>query len=94
MAGARCVAVCVVLSHMGKYRVCWQAKDELRNRVEKLLCGATSLVGWSNAAPGYWSTEGKCRLGYVIGLTSSSLTGHPNLPGDWIGAAWVAKFKP
>ena len=33
------------------------------------------MVGWSDAA--YWdqSTEGKCRLGYVIGLTSSTLKG-------------------
>ena len=34
-----------------------------------------TLVGWSDAAYRNQSTEGKCRLGYVIGSTSSTLKG-------------------
>ena len=34
-----------------------------------------TLVGWSDAAYGDQSTEGKCRLGFVIGLMSSTLKG-------------------
>ena len=52
-----------------------KAKGELCNRGGKMHFGWMFLVGWSDAAYGGQSTEGKCRLGYVVGLTSSSLKG-------------------
>ena len=33
------------------------------------------LVGWSDAAFGTLAKDGRCRLGYIIGLMSSTLTG-------------------
>ena len=42
---------------------------------EKLHCGTSSLVEWPRAAHVNQLTEGKGRLGYAIGLMSSSLTG-------------------
>ena len=52
-----------------------RAKQDLRNRGEKVHGGAMSSAGWSDAAYGSQSTGGKCRLGYVIGLMSSTLEG-------------------
>ena len=49
-------------------------------------CGAMTLVGWSHAACGDQSAEGKCRLGYVNGLTS------PTLKGPWHILSWASKF--
>ena len=40
----------------------------------KIHGGATTLVGWSEAAYGGQSSCGKCRLGYVTGLMSSILS--------------------
>ena len=37
--------------------------------------GSLTLVGWSDAAYGGLSEGGRCRLGYVVGLMSSSLSG-------------------
>ena len=48
--------------------------DDMRNRREKMHCGLTPLAGWSDAAAGDQSTGGKCRLGRVFCLMSSSLT--------------------
>ena len=45
-----------------------------------------TLVGWSEAAYGDQSSLGKCRLGYVIGLTSSDLCGPCHL------IQWASKF--
>ena len=33
------------------------------------------LVGWPDAAFGTHGQDGRCRLGYLIGLMSSTLTG-------------------
>ena len=52
-----------------------KAKDDMCNRGEKMHCGSMSLVGWSDAANGGQSTDGKCRLGRVIGLMPSSSAG-------------------
>ena len=47
-----------------------------RHRVNggKAHGGTLPLVGWSDAAYGKLSEDGRCRLGYIIGLTSSSLS--------------------
>ena len=45
-----------------------------------------SLVGWSDAAYGDLSQNGKCRLGYLIGLMASSLTGPCHV------LQWSSKF--
>ena len=45
-----------------------------------------SLVGWSDAAYGRLSEEGRCRLGYIIGLMSSSLSGPCHV------LQWTSKF--
>ena len=47
----------------------------LRKRGERVHRGTTAPAGWPHAAYGYQSTEGKCRLGYVVGLMSSTLKG-------------------
>ena len=45
-----------------------------------------SLAGWSDAAYGDLSQNGKCRLGYLIGIMSSSLTGPCHV------LQWTSKF--
>ena len=45
-----------------------------------------SLVGWSDAALGGRSTEGKSRVGFVIGLKSSSFSGPFHI------LQWKSKF--
>ena len=45
-----------------------------------MRCGATLLTGWPDAARGDQSSGGKCFLGYVIELMSSSLSGPWALP--------------
>ena len=45
-----------------------------------------TLVGWSDAAYGRLSEEGRCRLGYIIGLMSSSLSGPCHV------LQWTSKF--
>ena len=63
-----------------------QIRADLRNRSEKVHCSSTSLVGRFDAAYGDQSTEGECRLGHVIGLMSSPLSGlGQNLQ-------WISKF--
>ena len=52
-----------------------RARQDLRNRGEKVHSGSRPLVGLSDAASGGHSTEGRCRLGCAIGLTSSTLRG-------------------
>ena len=52
-----------------------KAKDDMCNSEETLHCGTAALAGWSDAAYRDQWPEGKCRLGCVIGLTISSLTG-------------------
>ena len=47
----------------------------MRNRGEELHYGTLPLVGWSDASYGDQLTEGKCRLGRMIGLMFPSLTG-------------------
>ena len=51
-----------------------------------MRCEATSLVGRADAAYGDQSTHGKCRLGYVVGLTSSTLRGPCHI------IQWTSKF--
>ena len=51
-----------------------------RQRRETIHGGTMTLVGWSNAACGDRPTTGKCRLGYVIGLMSSTLRGPCRIP--------------
>ena len=43
-------------------------------------------MGWSDAAYGDLSQNGKCRLGYLIGIMSSSLTGPCHV------LHWASKF--
>ena len=54
---------------------------------EKVHRGNASLVGWSGAANDDQSAEGRCRLGYVIGMTSATL----NVPCHT--AQWTPKFS-
>ena len=49
--------------------------------------GSMSLGGWSDAAYGGQSTGGECRLGYVIGLASSTLSGPRYI------SQWTSKFN-
>ena len=44
------------------------------------------MVGWSDAAFGTHTQEGRCRLGYIIGLMSSALTGPVHI------LQWTSKF--
>ena len=48
--------------------------------------GTLSLVGWSDAAYGDLSQNGRCRLGYLIGIMSSSLSGPCHV------LQWTSKF--
>ena len=66
-----------------------EALDDMRKMGEKMHCGAMSVVDWWDAVSGDQSAGGKCRLGYVIGPMSSSVTGpfrtlqrSPKLPGN------------
>ena len=43
---------------------------EARQRGGKIHGGTMTLVSWSDAASGDQSAQGKCRPGYVSGLTS------------------------
>ena len=45
-----------------------------------------TLVGWADAAYGAQSSLGECRLGYVIGLTSSNSCGPRHL------IQWTPRF--
>ena len=45
-----------------------------------------TMVGWPDATYGDQSTKGECRLGYVIGLMSSSLKGPCRI------LQWTSKF--
>ena len=64
-----------------------KVKGALRKRGERVRGGSMTLAGWSDAA--YWdqSAEGGCRLGYVIGLMSSTLKGPRRI------SPWVSKFS-
>ena len=44
------------------------------------------LAGWPDAAFGTHGQDGRCRLGYLIGLMSSTLTGPVHIP------QWTSKF--
>ena len=57
-----------------------------RQRRGKIHEGAETLGGWSDAAHADQSTTGKCRLGYVIGLMSSTLRGPRHI------IQWTSKF--
>ena len=59
-----------------------------RARGERLHKGTLTLAGWSDAAYGGLSEEGRCRLGYIIGLMSSSLS----LSGPCHVLQWTSKF--
>ena len=49
-------------------------KLEYRARSEKVHCGPMTPAGWSGAAGGDQTREGRCRPGYVIGRLPSSAT--------------------
>ena len=51
----------------------------MRAREGGMLCGAMSLVGWSDASYSDQSTEGIRLLGYEIGSMSPTLNGPPYL---------------
>ena len=51
------------------------ADGRIRSRGDTIYCGTLPLVGWSGAAYGDKSAEGKPRSGYVIGLMSSTPKG-------------------
>ena len=57
-----------------------------RSNGERLHNGTLSLVGWSDAAYGDLSQNGKCRLGYLIGVMFSSLSGPCHI------LQWTSKF--
>ena len=59
---------------------------KMRERKEKIRGITMTLVGWSDAAYGERSNLGKCRLGYVIGLMSSTLSGLCHI------IQWASKF--
>ena len=61
------------------------ADGMMRNRGEKVLCGAGTLAGWSDAANGDRTDEGRSRLGYVIRLASSTLRGHQRRTSTFTG---------
>ena len=61
-------------------------KGRHRAREERLQEGTLTLAGWSDATYGDLSQNGKCRLGYLIGITSSSLTGPCHV------LHWTSKF--
>ena len=48
--------------------------------------GAMMLVGWSDAAFGTLTQDGRCILGCIIGLMSSTLTGPVHI------LQWAPKF--
>ena len=62
------------------------ALGRFRARGERLHKGTLTLVGWSDAAYGKLSEDGRCRLGYIIGLMSSSLSGPCHV------LQWTSKF--
>ena len=62
------------------------SKGRRRRKGERVRRGALSLVGRSDAAYGDLSQDGKCRLGYLIGIMSSSLSGPCHV------LQWTSKF--
>ena len=52
-----------------------RVRGDLCNRRGGVQSGSTSLAGWSDAAWRDQLAEGRRRLGYVIGVTSSTLSG-------------------
>ena len=63
-----------------------RVKGALRKGGERVHCVPMTLLGWYDAAYGGQSTEGKCRLGYVIGLMSSTLKCPCHI------SQWTSKF--
>ena len=61
-------------------------KGRRRVKGERIHGGTRTLVGRPDAAYGDLSQNGRCRLGYVIGITSSSPTGPCHL------LMWTSKF--
>ena len=62
-------------------------RDAKQRRSRENIRGDTMvLVGWSDAVYRDQSSLGKCRLGYVIGLTP------PNLCGPCHITLWTSKF--
>ena len=63
-----------------------EADGRMRAREEKMHSGAMSFVGRPDAA--FWGLleEDRCRLGYIIGLTSSSRSGPCRI------LRWTSKF--
>ena len=62
------------------------SKGRHRTRGERLRGGTLSLVGWSDAAYNDFSQNVKCRLGYLIDIMSSPLTGPRRV------LHWASKF--
>ena len=62
------------------------ANSAVGARAGQVHCGTASLVVWSDAACRNQSIEGRCRMGYVIGLISASLLGPRHI------LLWAAKF--
>ena len=56
-----------------------EANWPLRGRGARVHGGSTTLFGWSNAAYGGRSTEGTCRLGFLIGMMSPTLKGQRHI---------------
>ena len=52
-----------------------RSQAALPKRGEEVHGGSMTMEGWSGAGYGDQSTEGKCRLGYEIGLMPSTLKG-------------------
>ena len=62
------------------------SKGRPRSNGERVRSSTLSLVGWSDAAYGDRSQNGKCRLGYLIGIMSSFLSGPCHV------LPWASKF--
>ena len=55
------------------------ADGGMRASGEKVHCGTTTLAGWSDAADGEQTAEGRRRLGQMIGRVSSTHQGPRHL---------------
>ena len=61
-------------------------RDRTRARGEQIHCETITCAGLLDAAHGNQSAEGECRLGYVIGITSSTVNGPRHI------LQWPSKF--
>ena len=68
------------------------ADGKVRTREEKARCGTVTSAGWSDAAYGDHTSDGRCRLGCVIGRASSTLRG-PRRPPPMVAQVYQGAGK-